>query len=166
MNNWLNFSIGPGSDPHWLSCFKLLHYYHLLLCSTNAVWDIEKTNEMKCLLHFLLLVVLRSNNRLQIFFKTVVLKYFAIFTGKHLCWSRYLIKFQCLHFYLKRDSNTGVFMLKLQREASILNLNNLVSNFCKYIYSSNSHPEGFRWKGVACNFTKKRLWRRWILQNF
>ena len=34
--------------------------------------------------------------------KKAVLRYFAVFTGKHLCWSLFLIK---------RDSNTGVFML-------------------------------------------------------
>ena len=56
--------------------------------------------DKKCLLHFLLLVMLfnhvekRSNSRSQIFFKTGVLKYFAMFTGKYLCWSRFLIKFQ------------------------------------------------------------------------
>ena len=39
--------------------------------------------DKKCLLHLLLLVMLRSNSRLQIFFKTDVHKNFAIFTGKH-----------------------------------------------------------------------------------
>ena len=108
MSNWLNISVGPGLDTHWLSCFKLLHYYQLLLCMANAAWDIEKTKwsrpwykssffhlaDKKCPLHFLLLVMLRSNSCLQILFKTGVLKNFAIFTGKHLCWSRFLIKFQ------------------------------------------------------------------------
>ena len=37
-----------------------------------------------------------SNIRSQMFFKTVVLKNFAIFTGKHLCWSLFLLKFQDL----------------------------------------------------------------------
>ena len=35
-----------------------------------------------------------SNSRSQMFFKTDVLKNFAIFTGKHLCWNLFLIKFQ------------------------------------------------------------------------
>ena len=44
-----------------------------------------------------------------------VLKSFAIFTGKHLCWSLFLIK---LHAFrpatlLKRDSYIGVFLLLL-----------------------------------------------------
>ena len=52
------------------------------------------------------------SSRSQMFWKRRVLKYFAIFTGKHLCWSLFLIK---LHPWmastlLKRDSNTGVFL--------------------------------------------------------
>ena len=34
-----------------------------------------------------------TSNRLQMFFKVAVLKNFAIFTGKHLCWSLFLIKY-------------------------------------------------------------------------
>ena len=36
----------------------------------------------------------RSNSRSQMFSKTILLKYFAIFTGKHLYWSLFLIQFQ------------------------------------------------------------------------
>ena len=41
-----------------------------------------------------------------------VLKNFVIFTGKHLCWSLFLIKLQALRpaALLTRDSNTGVFL--------------------------------------------------------
>ena len=48
----------------------------------------------------------------QIFIKISVLKNFAIFTGKHLCWSLFLRKLQVLKpaSLLKRDSNTGVFL--------------------------------------------------------
>ena len=47
----------------------------------------------------------------QMFFKITVLKNFKIFTGKHLCWSLFLIKFQSWWpaTLLKRNSNTGVF---------------------------------------------------------
>ena len=43
------------------------------------------------------------------------LKNFAIFTGKHLCWSFFLIKFQGCSpaTLLKRDSNTYVFLWML-----------------------------------------------------
>ena len=52
------------------------------------------------------------SSRPQMFFKIGVLKYFAMFTGKHLCWSRFLIMLQAFRpkTLLKRDSNTGVFL--------------------------------------------------------
>ena len=37
-----------------------------------------------------------KSSHLQMFFKLGVLKYFAIFTGKHTCWSLCLIKLQAL----------------------------------------------------------------------
>ena len=43
-----------------------------------------------------------QKSRSQILFKIDVLKNFVNFTGKHLCWSLFLIKF-------KTDSNKGVF---------------------------------------------------------
>ena len=45
------------------------------------------------------------------FFKIDVLKSFAIFAGKYLCWSYFVIKLQCWRsaVLLKRDSNTAVF---------------------------------------------------------
>ena len=52
------------------------------------------------------------SNRLQMFFKIGVLKSFAIFRGKQLCWSLFLIKLQALvlQHYLKekRDPNTCI----------------------------------------------------------
>ena len=44
------------------------------------------------------------------FFKISVLKYFAIFTGKHLHWSLFLVRLQSWRpaTLFKRDSNTGV----------------------------------------------------------
>ena len=48
---------------------------------------------------------------LQIFIKISEIKDFAIFTGKHLCWSPFSRKLQVLNpaSLLKGDSNTGVF---------------------------------------------------------
>ena len=56
-----------------------------------------------------------KSSRSQIFLKTGVLKKFANFTGKHLCWSLFLIKFQVFRpaTLIKRDCNTGVFLWKL-----------------------------------------------------
>ena len=49
---------------------------------------------------------------LEVFCKKCVLKNFTLFTGKHLCWSLFLIKLQSFSpsTLLKRDSNTGVFL--------------------------------------------------------
>ena len=46
----------------------------------------------------------------EMFYKKVVLKNFAIFAGKHLCWNLFLIKFHAYRpaTFLKRDSSTGV----------------------------------------------------------
>ena len=47
----------------------------------------------------------------QMFSETDPLKNFAIFTGKNLYWSVFFWSFRTegLHFYLKSDSNAGVF---------------------------------------------------------
>ena len=52
----------------------------------------------------------------QVSFKIAGLKNFAIFTGKHLCWSLFLIKLQAFRppTSLKGDSNKGVFLYILQ----------------------------------------------------
>ena len=55
--------------------------------------------KMSCSIPMFLVMLLahvgkRSNSRSQMFSKTGVLKNFAIFTGKNLCWSLFLIKFQ------------------------------------------------------------------------
>ena len=51
------------------------------------------------------------SSRLQMFFKIGVLKIFAIVTGKHLCWSFFLIKLQAWEPATLSigDSNTDVF---------------------------------------------------------
>ena len=56
------------------------------------------------------------SSRSLMFFKIYVLENFANLTGKHLCWSFFLIKMQVSRpaTLLKRDSNTGVFLLNLR----------------------------------------------------
>ena len=48
----------------------------------------------------------------EVFYKKDVLKSFAIFSGKHLCWSLFLIKLKVFRSatFLKRDSSTGDFL--------------------------------------------------------
>ena len=51
------------------------------------------------------------SSRLEVFCKKAVLKNFAMFTGKRLCWSLFLmLQAFGLATLLKRDSNTGVFL--------------------------------------------------------
>ena len=54
---------------------------------------------------------------LQLFFKIGYPKIFAIFTGKHLCWSLFLMKQPTFRAapVLKEDSSTGVFLRILQK---------------------------------------------------
>ena len=56
------------------------------------------------------------NSCSQILMKISVIKNFAVFTGKHLCWSLFLWKLQVLKRAspLKGNSNTGVFLWILQ----------------------------------------------------
>ena len=56
-------------------------------------------------------LIFRSS-RSQMFFKIGVLKNFANFTAKHLCWSTFFIKLLAWRAatLLKRDSNTGVIL--------------------------------------------------------
>ena len=61
-------------------------------------------------------IIVSRCGRSQMFFKISVLKRFANFTGKHLCWSLFLIKLQALRpaTLLKKDSNTGVYLWNLR----------------------------------------------------
>ena len=55
------------------------------------------------------------SSRLQMFFKIGVVKSFANFTGKHLCWSLFLKNLQGESLKLhKKDFNTGVFLRSLR----------------------------------------------------
>ena len=51
-----------------------------------------------------------KSSHLQMFFKIGSIKFFSIFTGKHLCWVLFLIKLQVERSatFLKIDSNKGV----------------------------------------------------------
>ena len=91
-----------------------------------------------------------ENQRIDVFYKKAGLKHFAIFTGKHLYWSLFLIQLQTFRSatLLKRDSNTGVFLwiLKFFKDRSlrlyqketptqVFFVNIVNSNFC--LFKSN-----------------------------
>ena len=69
------------------------------------------------------------------FFKIGVLKNFAIFTEKHLCYCLFLTILQASRptVFLKRDFNTGVFMWILQNCFEQLLLQNTLGG-CFYIW--------------------------------
>ena len=116
-------------------------------------------------LHFEIkaLVQLIRSSRSQMLFKTGVLENFINFTGKHLCWSLFLINFQTFRpaTLLKRDSNTSVFLWNLW-------------NFKNAFFSQNSYGGCFLlsprslfrilskiYDGAFCNYLKKMI--LWIL---
>ena len=63
--------------------------------------------------------------------KKVLLKIFANFTGKHLCWSHFLIKLQVWRCatLLKRDTNTGALLWNLRNFYSTNN------SFCHLLFA-------------------------------
>ena len=69
----------------------------------------------------------------EVFHKKAVLKNFATFTGKHLCWSLFLIKLEAFRSDSKRDSNIGLFLWILQ-------------NFEEHLFWRISANGCFRWR--------------------
>ena len=57
-------------------------------------------------------LIMNRNSHQRCSIKEAFLKNFAIFTGKHLCWSLLLIKLQAFKLVtlLKRNSNTSIFL--------------------------------------------------------
>ena len=89
--------------------FILLHE----LDKIDKTWEIQK--QRRNFLDwrvFLVLKIIIQRQASEVFCKNAVLKNFAIFTGKQLCWILFLIKLQAFSpaSLLKRDSNTGVFL--------------------------------------------------------
>ena len=80
------------------------HIYHVMIIVTG---DFSKKS-------FFIIILRRSHTGM--FFKTVVIRNFAIFTEKHLCWNLFFIKLQTLRPatlfqpFPKRDFNTGVLL--------------------------------------------------------
>ena len=95
------------SSSRVLECFFVIIIFFLL---------------RKCPLHMLLVMFFihlgkLSNSRSQMFFKAGVLKNFAIFAGKRLCWRLFLIYLQDLRlaFSLKKTFQHGRFPMNIAR---------------------------------------------------
>ena len=74
---------------------------------------------------------------LELFCKKGVLRNFANFTGKHLCWSLFLIELQTFKpaALLKIDSNTDVFLWNLQ-DHLIWSLRTPASETCSFTWTA------------------------------
>ena len=72
------------------------------------------------------------STRSQMFFKIDVLKDFAIFRGKNLCWSLFLVKLQDFRptTLSNRDSNRDVFLWILRNFLEQLLLRNTSGGYC------------------------------------
>ena len=115
------------------------------------------------------------------FFKIGVLKIFAIFTAKHMCWSLFLMKLQTWRAAIvwKRDSNRSVFLwavsfiehlrwlLLIIRQIKDQarkgkkcwkNIKKKIFYSCINIYFCSCHRRitrgGRRWGGLPCPFLK------------
>ena len=88
------------------------------------------------------------------FFKKVVHKNFAIFTGKHLCWSLFFIKLQAFRLVtsLKRDSSKGVLPMQNSWETPILK-NTCVWLLLNWLYKM------VVWNFVSGQSLSKPSWR-------
>ena len=71
------------------------HIYHVMIIVTGGFFNKS-----------FYIIIFRSNC-MQLFFKTDVTRNFAIFTGKHLCCSLFLIKLQAIwHFNLVKNETS------------------------------------------------------------
>ena len=64
-----------------------------------------------------LLIIILRNSRTQVFFKAGVIRNFAIFTGKHLCWSLFLMcrpySLQLYFNLVPKETSTKVIPVKI-----------------------------------------------------
>ena len=93
--------------------FKVNHEYDRIICGIYSKLTVKtlEQSQLTPLRYFLKLIGLRSSH-LRCSIKKAVLKYFAIFTGKHLCLEPVFDKvagFQGRNF-IERDSNIGAFL--------------------------------------------------------
>ena len=99
------FKCGELSEIHFLGFVKTFRTSIFLSISEGLLLNIPETRSsllwifIFSISHFSSLETMYRSSRLQLFFNMGVLKNFAIFTGKHLCWSLFLIKPSGLQLY-------------------------------------------------------------------
>ena len=112
-----------SNNFQWSFSFYIWYAINSIQCSQfcygyvqNNAWAIYVTLfKVKNTILDVFSIAIVGSSRSQKFFKIGVLKNSANFTGKHLCWNLFLIKFQVRRpaTLLKRDSNLGVFLWNL-----------------------------------------------------
>ena len=113
---------------HWFES----DWYFCNIAQSGWFWKSLSRNKV---LNHHFLKSLHVTSRTQMFFKIGVLRNVAIFTGKHLCWSHFLIKLQALRppTLFKTDFSTGAFLWILQNFYKQLFLKNTtVGYFCQF----------------------------------
>ena len=87
------------------------------------------------------------------FWNKYVLINFGIFTGKHLCWSLFLIKLQAWSDLLRKDSNFGVFLLILWH-LRIPNLKKTCNYFFRTKFGYSINEARYRSSHRMCSVKK------------
>ena len=131
----------------YLCSFAICFEFNVLI--DLITWYSQSGNKINHVLFKFVFTLFRSSHR-RCFIKKAVLKNFAIFTWKHLCWSLCVIKLQTFRSltFLKRDSNTDVceifkntyFEEHLRTAASVYSEDLLKYNYCVI---KNMLPESF-----------------------
>ena len=106
------------------------------------------------------------SSRLQMFFKVGVLKSYAIFAGKHLRWSLFLINLQSFGpaTLLKRNSDKGAFLCILQK---FLRTAYFIDHFRWLLLPFTTTFRNYYWKYRLISVNKdhfivhqKNIWKR------
>ena len=99
------------------------------------------------------------------FYKKAVLKNFAIFTGKHLCWSHFLIKLQAWSSYWSFTVNVAKFLIAFANICLIAFANGCFYTCERLRLNVSCVEEEYRWFWLSGNHAILSLTletRNWI----
>ena len=89
----------------------------------------------------------------EVFYKKAVLKNFAIFTGKYLCWSLFLIKLQACNFIKKRFQHRCL-PVNIAKFLKTANLKNICRTAASVIFSSCSSCKSCKSQNLNLNLNQ------------
>ena len=105
------------SSSNYTGCFQKVNLTKIFILDVSLGSEyVSKYRFWMCLYYFFHFESIKfRSSRSQMSFKIEVFKNFAMFTGKHLYWSLFVIKLPAYKpaNLLKRDSNTSAFLLIL-----------------------------------------------------